>query len=353
MPPVFAPADATKTEHRGRLDRICFSDPSQPFVILTLNDGSTMMGPANADDIVKGVVYRFLGRWELSQDKGYRFKFSTYIIQSAQSRAGVVKYLGDICETITNRIAGRLFDKYGSEAISRLRDDPVSVAVDLGIAPDICSEASAALQKDKRFGEVKVQLFTIFDRKGFPGRLITECIDKWGEKAPEIIRENPFELLPLSGAGFRRCDRLWGDFGIPKDSLVRGTHCAMHLLLSDSGGNTWVNAVALADRLREIAPGCDPVATFKAAIEQRQIAKRRDDKGELWLAAFSRSAAEPPTARRSGPPTASPSPPRTATDSRPNTKSSDSRGRPSSRSASSSADPARARVTARRSLSAS
>jgi exodeoxyribonuclease V alpha subunit len=294
MSKVYVPPDITQTEHRGTLDRVVFSDDSQPFVIAALTDGASVCGPALADSLARGVIYRFLGAWTPDPKYGYRFRFSTFLVHAASSKAGVAKYLESICDGFPKRLFNKLWAAYGDESITRLRDDPVSVAVDISAPPELCSEASDALKRDRRYADTKVTLFQLLDKRGFPSRIYSELLDAWGDTAPDRIRANPFDMLgKFSGAGFRRCDRLWSDLGLPKDSLARGVACASHLLLDGGGaGHTWLSAVSLAERLREVAPGCDPVETFKAAIDQGKVKKHRDAAGELWLAAYPRAAAE-------------------------------------------------------------
>lgn len=292
MSRLFVPKNSTETEHRGRLDRVIFNDPSQPFCILLLDDGSSMCGPADADAFARGTIYRFLGRWEDDPKRGYRFKFSTYLIHAAHSKSGVVKYLTEVCEGIGTKLAGRIYDKFAAESVSILRDSPGRVADDCDIDAAICGEASRQLTRESRFSDTKIELFTLFDRRGFSGKLIEECLDKWQENAPATIRRNPFALLGMPGCGFKRCDKLWTDLGLPKDSLKRSGIIAWNLVKNDTNGHTWISAVDLADKLRDTAPGCDPKRAFKFALRARKLKKHADAAGKMWLATYHRATSE-------------------------------------------------------------
>jgi len=292
MSRLFVPKNSTETEHRGRLDRVIFNDPSQPFCILLLDDGSSMCGSADADQFARGTIYRFLGRWEDDPKRGYRFKFSTYLIHAAHSRTGVVKFLTEVCEGIGTKLAGRIYDKYASESVAILRDSPGRVADDCDIDAAICGEASRQLTRESRFSDTKIELFTLFDRRGFSGKLIEECLDKWQENAPATIRRNPFALLGMPGCGFKRCDKLWIDLGLPKDSLKRSGIIAWNLVKNDTNGHTWISAVDLADKLRDTAPGCDPKRAFKFALRARKLKKHQDASGKMWLATYHRATSE-------------------------------------------------------------
>src|SRR5262249_41447677 len=124
MPMPFVPKNKAMTEHRGRLDRVVFSDSAQPVVILGLDDGATVLRPAHAEQVVKGVVYRFLGRWEDDERRGPRFRFSTYVVHAAHSKAGVVKYLTETCDGIGVKTAERIFEVFASQSVEVLRTSP-------------------------------------------------------------------------------------------------------------------------------------------------------------------------------------------------------------------------------------
>jgi exodeoxyribonuclease V alpha subunit len=292
MPRFLAPKNPTAAEHRGRLDQVLFSDDSQPHVIIKLDDGSTMHGPATSDDFDRGVIYAFHGGWENTPERGYRFRFSTFVPFARLSKTAVVKYLGELTDVFTPRVAGRIYDKLGPECLDRLREDPVSVAVDLGLPPEACSAASDDLRRDQRLASTRLALFGLFEKRGFPGKIIGDALRRWGERAPDVVRKNPFKLLPLSGAGFKRCDRLWTDLGLPRDAARRAVACTEHILLGDTAGHTWLKASAVGAKLRASAPGADDVLAFRVATRACRVRKRWDAAGELWLAGYARAAAE-------------------------------------------------------------
>lgn len=289
----FAPKNRSATEHRGQLEKVVFTDPDQPFAILLLADGATLCGPATADQFAKGTTYRFLGRWEDNDRRGPRFRFSTFVTHATHNRVGVVKYLTECCEGIGSKLAGKIYDKFRGDSVASLRTDPSAVADACGLDPDMCHEAARALEDASRFEDTKLDLFGLLNGRGFQGKLIDRAIDKWGVRAPLVIKRNPFALLGLPSAGFKRCDKLWNDLGLPKDSRKRCAIVAAHLITSDAQGNTWVSANDLGDRLREMIPQADPVKAFKLAIRARMIKKFREaGSSVVWLSTYRRATSE-------------------------------------------------------------
>lgn len=292
MPPIYVPKNRAATEHRGSIDRVAFSNPDGPFVILELTDGATVMGEASADEFVKGTIYKFFGRWTDDDRRGPRFRFSTHTVHDAHSRAGVVKYLTQCCEGIGERTAAKIFEKFRGAAVETLRADPAKVAAECKLEVGACELAAAQLASGARYEDTRIELFTLFSGRGFSGALIKRAIEKWGVRAPAVVRRNPFALLGLPSAGFKRCDRMWGDLKLPPDSLKRAAIVAAHLVKSDTHGHTWVGADDLAARLRDMIPGADVKRAFKLAIRARLLTRHRDGGGKLWLATYHRGTAE-------------------------------------------------------------
>lgn len=292
MPPVYQPKNKAATEHRGSIARVAFANPDGPFVILELTDGATVKGNANADQFAKGTIYRFLGRWFDDQQRGPQFKFETFVVHAAHGRAGVIKYLTESCEGIGAKTAAKIFEKYRGDAVETLRSDPAKVACECNLEVGVCEIAAIQLASNAKYEDTRIDLFTLFSGRGFQGKLIEAAIDKWGVRAPKVIRKNPFAMLPLPSAGFKRCDRLWTDLNLPKDSLKRTAIVAARLVKSDTNGNTWLLASDLAAKLREMIPGADVMKAFKLGLRARKLKKFRDGSGGVWLATYHRATSE-------------------------------------------------------------
>lgn len=292
MVTVFAPKDKSKREHLAKVDRIIHASASDDFVILSLNDGATALGPASSSDFPRGTIFRFLGRWEDDPARGPRFRFSTFTTHHAAGRYGVVRYLTQHCDNIGEKTASRIFDRFGDASVQALRETPDDVAAALRISTDITTAAAYSLRAASKYEHTNIELFDLFGARGFQGRLIKACIDKFGAKAPSIIRRNPFALLGLPSAGFKRCDRLWTDLNLPPAALKRQALAAWNALRHDPQGHIWIRADELGQRLRELISSANPFKAFKFALRARKLKKYKDSEGVVWLADYSRATAE-------------------------------------------------------------
>lgn len=288
----YKPRDLAATFHVGAISRVMHASPQGDFVILQLRDDAVVLGPGDPEKYAINTSWRFLGSWSSDPKFGWRFRFSTALPHLGHGRTGVRAYLTRECEGIGEKTANRLYDRFGSEAVETLRTDPEKVAAECGMSLDVARQAADQLHRSKRFEGAKVDLFGLFSGKGFSGKLIDAVLDRWGAKAPALIRRNPFALLGLPSAGFKRCDKLWTELKLPANSLKRQALVAANAVRSTTAGHTWLTAQEVASKLRELVPNADPMRAFKFGLRARKLKKYRDAAGVTWLADYGRATAE-------------------------------------------------------------
>lgn len=286
--------DRNKREHVAALDRVIWSDDTQPVAILALHDGHSVVVPSLASEFSRGMAYRFLGRWEEGK-RGPQFRATTWVHERPISKAAVAKYLVDHCSGIGQRTAEKLCAAYGGETATVLRTDPQRVAND-GLLP--IESARAAAEELARFAgmeRTRIELFGLFAGRGFPGKLVERSLAKWGAKAPDVIKRDPYRLMvsKLPGAGFKRCDKMYLESGGNPKSLKRQFLAGWNALREDRTGSTWIDADRVVDAIRDAVPGpaCDPIKAIKLGIRAGWLRLRRD--GRLrWIAVADRARSE-------------------------------------------------------------
>lgn len=271
----------------------CAADPSNTSigrVIARLTDSSTVCGPCPEDGIEPGITYRFLGRKTTHAQYGEQFNFSTFCLTSPATRLGTIRYLVKLAPNIGERKAALLWDRFGAAAVQTLRESPADVAESGILSLDQAQEAAAELAKFAGLEQTKIELFGLFDRRGFPGAMLEACVAKWGAKAAERIRKNPFGLLTarprLPGCGFRRCDKLYLDLGGDAVDLKRQMICGWNALREDSSGNTWfpqgVFRQAITKSIGEGEAKHDKALSL--GIRSKWLATYTDEESQVWIA---------------------------------------------------------------------
>lgn len=251
------------------------------------NNKHAAKGPMDAGPkLQEGLRYRFYGQWERHEKYGRQFSFGTFSAIEPHDRKGVIAYLVSLVEGVGEKKAAKLWDAFGPDAVKMLRTQPERVA-DLHIMNlDTAKEASESLQTEAAFESVKIDLLALFAGRGFQAnKLIKECLRGWGSRAPERIRKNPYLLMfkKMPSAGFKRCDKLWLDLGLPAGKLKRQALCAWYAVSSDGSGHTWHEGQKIARGLTEAVPGANPLRALKLATRGRLLAKHKNEAG-VWLA---------------------------------------------------------------------
>lgn len=259
----------------GIFRRINWSDPAvnegRRYIIGTvdIDNGETLeqksiKGTADVSDLLPGIKYRFFGKWgkEKARNDGRKFpqpfEFAQYVRQEPHTRGGMCQYIQKVCPGFGYTLAGKLWDAFGPDAAKVLRTDPARVRQALPKIPAVTIEqASEALKLNAATEDVRIELASLFEGRGFTRELPDLLIKKWGIHAPRIVRHDPFKLMvsKLKTCGFNRCDRLYMDLGLPPDRLKRQFACLWRALQEDSNGHTWFS-LAMADKaIRESISG--------------------------------------------------------------------------------------------------
>jgi len=288
--------DRTKTEHVSQVRRVVW--PESPVVgepcIVELLDGYSAHGAFDEQFANHKLMFRFLGRWKNSPRWGDQFHFSLHTIHSFAGRVGVITYLAKTCSGIGERTAERLWNRFGSDTVRVLREEPLE-AVTAGILEeDAARTAASELEASKHTEATKIELHELLKGRGFHGKLQQQAIERWGVKAPLIIRRDPFKLVGMAGAGFKRCDALWRALGLPLGRLKRQLYAACQEIRDERNGHTWVSAENATELVEKAVGGsvAKPVKAIRLGVKSRRLAIRKNADGSVWIALYARCEAE-------------------------------------------------------------
>lgn len=272
------------------------ADDRSVVIARVLDDGGeqrTVKGPSDVGTKFQpNLSYRFHGRWQRHEKHGQQFDFATYAAIEPHDKAGIIAYLVSVADAIGEKRAARLWDAFGGRAVEVLRMQP-SLAVSSGILSEAdAAAASQSLHDEGAFQDVKIDLLGLFAGRGFQlGALIKACLQRWGARAPGLVRKNPYLLMlkKMPSCGFKRCDKLYIDLGYPRNRLKRQAFCAWHSIKSESSGHTWHAAKTVASALTDTIAGADPIKALRLAIRAKLLAKHKDQDrdgkgGGVWLA---------------------------------------------------------------------
>lgn len=277
------------------------------FVIGYCSDGTVVKGPADEGDLVRGLPFRFYGRWEEHPKYGRQFAFKVFCVDQPHSREGIVNYLLKFVEGcgIGHAKAHALWEAYGPDAIRVLRTQPKQAAKAVGLKIEQAEKAAEQLRDQLSNQDTRIDLLGLFDGIGFSRDMIENCIRRWRSLAAAKVRRDPFCLLTahMPSAGFARCDTLYQKLGHDPSKLKRQTLCAWHHMASSMEGHTWHKA---EDAVRAIEQKVDsvnvqPIKALKLGRRAGWLAVRRtEENGEraTWIADARRARNEETIARK-------------------------------------------------------
>jgi hypothetical protein len=217
------------------------------------------------------LTYRFYGLWSEYQNQRTgqverQFKFHTFVSAAPHGRAGIIKYLS-FAPNIGNVFATTLWDKFKGDAVKILREKPhVASAACHRLSPAAAEEAAEWLVREQALEDCSIELVDLLEGHGFPKSTVKQAVKLWGNRAAQIIRQNPMLMMRrLRGCGFKRCDALYLELGHPPARLKRQSLCAWYHVACNTSGDTWNYIKVVEIGLSGAIAGAD--VRFEQALE--------------------------------------------------------------------------------------
>lgn len=283
--------DRTSTEYVGQITRVYWSNQTDDYLIAGLKGRfkESVKGPCSSRYLKPGITYRFMGKWVEELRFGWTFAFTSLVADTPTDASGVELYLQEFCAGIGPAKAALLVKHFGADkAIETLREDPYAVADAKIITIDQALAASEHLSSMQGREKVTAELFGLLRGKGFGKDSIDQCIQKWGLKAPQMIKKNPFILLTsgIARAGFRRCDRLWIEYGLPKSALKRQLFAGLNRITEEQNGHVWHSVESWNQCVESsIMFETSPEKAMKLGLKSKLIREITDGEGNRWVGA--------------------------------------------------------------------
>lgn len=215
------------------------------------NGRVVVKGQAEPEELTKGLDYRFYGHWTNYFNKRERknerqFRFNSFVRLQPAGREAIIGYLVNHGAGLGlgRQRATKLWEQFGEDAVTIARTEPARVSEfltsqSLFYRIGNAEQLAAALQRDEATEAIKLDLTGLLNGRGFPRTITQNCIQKWGNKAAQIIRRDPYRLMTFAGCGFKKCDSMYLDLGLNPHRLKRQAICAWYSINRDNDGHTW------------------------------------------------------------------------------------------------------------------
>ena len=237
----------------------------------------------------------FTGEWIEHKQYGRQFKCTGCELQTPTTLLGIERYLGSgLIRGIGPTTARAIVEEFGEQTLEILSMYPER----LKEVPGMGKKRWIAIAESFREQQGARQAMVFLQSYGIPATLSIKISKRYGDKTPELIRENPYRLCEdLEGVGFQTADRIGIALGVPPDSENR-VRCAMKYVLREaaaSAGHCWLPADMLlsetASLLKVDKERCD--TSLSALILTHEVAVEMGEDGRrVYLPAFFRAEKE-------------------------------------------------------------
>lgn len=214
--------------------------------IRSQGDIITVVGPLPA--LSTGETCLFQGGWVHHPQYGKQFKAKTCSIQTPTTLRGIERYLGSgIIKGVGPSTAKLIVEHFGHDTLDVLSEDPVRLREIPGIGKKRCQQIADNFQEQHLLRRTMIFLQTY----GLSVGLSEKISKKYKERAEEVIRRNPYQLIDdIDGIGFLTADRIALSLGFPESGDRRLCAGIKYVLeeASASGGHTCLPRHLLAQQ---------------------------------------------------------------------------------------------------------
>ena len=212
-----------------------FRNEENGWTVLTVRAGRnevTVVG--TLPELSPGEQAVFTGEWTEHRSYGRQFKCVSCEIQTPTTLLGIERYLGSgIIRGIGPATASLIVSRFGEETLTVLSEHPERLTEIPGIGPKRMVMISESYQEHQ--GARQAMIF--LQSYGIPAALAVRIGKFYGDRTPEIVRQDPYRLCDdLEGVGFRTADRIGIALGVAPDSDSR-IRCAMKYVLREAAAS--------------------------------------------------------------------------------------------------------------------
>lgn len=237
----------------------------------------------------------FTGEWIEHKQYGKQFKCSGCTLQTPTTLLGIERYLGSgLIKGIGPSKARAIVEEFGEDTLKILTEHPERLQDVPGIGKKRWIEIAESFREQQGARQAMVFLQSY----GIPPTLSVKISKLYGERTPELIRENPYRLCEeLEGVGFQTADRIGIALGVAPDSEDR-IQCALKYVLREaaaSSGHCYLPVEMLLSEtsslLRINRAQCEH-SVSRLILAHELILEEQDQEQRIWLPSFWRAEKE-------------------------------------------------------------
>lgn len=270
----------------GVIERVVFHNPETGYAVLRVQAGrrhgmTTVVGSIPA--VYAGEFFEADGDWVQDRDHGLQFKATSLRTTPPHTKEGLVKFLASgLVKGIGPHYAQKIVDQFGERTLQVIDESPAFLSEVKGIGAKRLQEIRASWQAQRAVRDIIVFLHS----HGVGTARAVRIYKTYGEKAIELVRENPYRLATdVWGVGFKTADELAGRLGVDRASPQRA-RAGLRFVLQELNGEGHVGYPEAGAIERTVELLQLPREVVQSAIESEREAGeivRETGAPEPWL----------------------------------------------------------------------
>ena len=276
--------------------RTVFRNEENGYSVVSVRAGRTeVMVVGTLPDLAPGEQVVFTGEWTEHKTYGRQFRCTAWEIQTPTSLLGIERYLASgLIRGVRSSTAALIVAHFGEDTLTVLSEHPER----LQEIPGIGKKRGAMIAESFQEQQAARQAMIFLQSYGIPPTLAVRISKYYGDRAQEVVREDPYQLCDdLEGVGFKTADHIGIALGVPPDSANR-IRCALKYLLREyasSAGHLYMpeeDLCAAAASLLQVDSGLC-AEHLKALLIARDLDAEIDgDTRIIWLPYYRRAEQE-------------------------------------------------------------
>ena len=176
--------------------------------------------------------YEMQGHWSRNPKHGVQFEVESYEEVIAPTKEGIIAYLssGQI-KGIGPKIAERIFDAFGLEALNVLDREPERLLTISGISEGKLKKICDSYLANRGARDVVAFL----SPHGITPNRAVRLYKEYGDRTMEIVKKHPYQLCEIAGIGFKTADRIAMSMGFDLLSTERVDEGILYTLTDAEG----------------------------------------------------------------------------------------------------------------------
>ena len=296
---------------QGAVESVVYQTRDGAFSVVRFvreSDAAELVIVGDLGSVSPGETLRVRGRFVEHPTHGRRFQVASFTPVLPSSKDGMARYLGSgLIPGIGKQLAVRLVSEFGDRAL----DVITTQSAKLRRVPGIGKQRAQAIASAVRERRDETELMSYLHGLGLGPSLARRIRKRYGERAVQVIREDPYLVAEqVEGVGFRTADAIGRASGLAPDDPRRAAGAVLHLLAQAADqGHAYGTRDQLVHAAEALAVPSERIEEAVETLSGRELVVRDDEavyaaplyRCEVQVAALLRARVQDVTSPRTAP----------------------------------------------------